>query len=80
MKEIPKTVAPNTTIATIPKIDRIQTTTEKSRKMPKNFKIIEEAFGFREAIINPAPANGGPIGPADATKTLLIGSKNIDPE
>jgi len=40
---------------------------EKSRKIPKNFKTTEEAFGFREAIINPAPASGGPIGPADAT-------------
>jgi hypothetical protein len=80
MKEIPNTIAPIARIAANPKIDRTQTSAEKSRKIPKNFKIIEEAFGFREAITNPAPASGGPIGPADATRTLLIGSKNSGPE
>ena len=58
MKEIPKTIAPITRIATNPKIDRTQTRAEKSMKIPKNFRIIEEAFGFREAIIKPAPASG----------------------
>ncbi len=69
LKATPITATPKRGIAQSPKRDRTQTAAEISRKLARIFKLMDTASGLRELRVKAAPAMGGPIGPAAATRT-----------